>query len=288
MSWEWDGTGEPDELERKLMGLEALRYSRPPPRLPRRRPSRPVGWTLVALAAAAMAFAVLQSRSRVDPGVAVSIDGRTARLRPGEWMEPASDAAIHLEGLGVVTVAAGSRVGLADVPGTRRLSLEHGALDARVTAPPRLFVVDTPSTAAVDLGCAYHLEVDDSGRTTWLTVTLGAVSLEGHQLTSVVLAGATATSRSGFGPGIPRWVDAPPDLVDALDAFDRGGHDIPSILSHARPKDALSLWHLVQRVDASERRPIATLLDPGAVNALVRLDPQTLQRRFDQILQEAP
>lgn len=287
MSWAWDGTGEPDPFEKDLADkLGTLRYSRPPPRLPRRTPSP--GWGLVALAAAVLLAWFLGSLRTTDGGVPVSMGGRSAHLRPGEWLEPAMDATIHLADLGTVDVAAGSRVGLVDAPGERRLSLQRGALDARVVAPPRLFVVDTPSTAAVDLGCAYHLEVDDSGRTTWLTVTSGAVSLEGHGRASVVPAGATATSRSGLGPGIPRWIDAPPDLAGALDAFDRGDGAVPTILRLARPQDGLSLWHLLQRVGPSDRRPIAAILDPRAVGPLSRLDPVALQSSFDHVLSEAP
>ena len=44
------------------------------------------------------------------------------------------------------------------------LRLAHGRLSARVTAPPRLFVVDTPAATAIDLGCAYDLAVLTDGR----------------------------------------------------------------------------------------------------------------------------
>jgi hypothetical protein len=44
-----------------------------------------------------------------------------------------------------------------------RLALDHGAIEARIWAPPRLFFVETPSARAVDLGCVYTLEVDRAG-----------------------------------------------------------------------------------------------------------------------------
>jgi hypothetical protein len=56
------------------------------------------------------------------------------------------------------------------------LSLERGALHARIAAPPRLFIVDTPSAMAVDLGCEYKLDVDAAGNSR-LHVTSGFVAL---------------------------------------------------------------------------------------------------------------
>src|SRR5262245_9335468 len=46
----------------------------------------------------------------------------------------------------------------------RRLELERGTLHASILAPPRLFIVGTSVGSAVDLGCAYTLAVDDSGK----------------------------------------------------------------------------------------------------------------------------
>ena len=48
---------------------------------------------------------------------------------------------------------------------------------ARVVAPPRVLVVETPAADAVDLGCAYALEVEADGSTR-LSVTSGQVALE--------------------------------------------------------------------------------------------------------------
>src|SRR5439155_19324037 len=61
------------------------------------------------------------------------------------------------------------------------------------------------------------------------------------------------------GPGTPYVDDAPPPLVRALVAFDfervggGGARATRTILALARPQDALSLWHLLQRVDPSLR-----------------------------------
>ena len=42
-------------------------------------------------------------------------------------------------------------------PGEHRLALERGEIRAKITAPPRLFFVETASGTAVDLGCEYKL-----------------------------------------------------------------------------------------------------------------------------------
>ena len=64
---------------------------------------------------------------------------------------------------------------------------------------PRLFLVDTPATRAIDLGCSYTLTVDVTGDSQ-LHVTTGKVALvrkDGGE--EVVPAGAVCASRRGSG-----------------------------------------------------------------------------------------
>src|SRR5258705_297535 len=63
---------------------------------------------------------------------------------------------------------------LAMRPRERRFALERGSISARVTAPPRVFVVETRSAVVTDLGCAYTLAVDSAGNGL-LHVTTGIV-----------------------------------------------------------------------------------------------------------------
>jgi len=60
--------------------------------------------------------------------------------------------------------------------------------------------------------------------------------------------GALVITRAGVGPGVPYVEDAPEALRRALAAF-----DVRGALAAARPDDAISLWHLLQRVDAPLR-----------------------------------
>jgi hypothetical protein len=150
-------------------------------------------------------------------------------------------------------------VGLVD-PGERRhrLSLKRGVMHATIWAPPGNFVVDTPSAVAVDMGCRYTLEVDEKGAGL-LRVEAGWVGFEHHGLQSLVPAGAMCATRTGVGPGTPSFETASPEFTLALEAIDFGPPGEPRraalerVLLAARPRDALSLWHLLARVPGEDR-----------------------------------
>ena len=193
-----------------------------------------------------------------------------------------------------------TRVGLVD-PGERvhRLSLARGVLHATIWAAPGQFLVDTPAAVAVDLGCAYTLEVapDGSGL---LRVEAGWVGFEHGGLRSLVPAGASCRTRPSLGPGVPRFDTAAPELAAALDALDAIGGDgagadarvraLSLVLSHARPRDALSLWHLLDRLAGAERERafsgLAALVPPppGVTRAgILRGDAAMRDRWWDEL-----
>jgi len=200
-----------------------------------------------------------------SPMIGDAAVGSTGRLTVGEWIETdsSSRALIEVADIGHVEVEPNSRLRLlATRRSEHRLSLEHGAMNAVITAPPRLFFVETPSATAADLGCAYRLVVDDAG-SGHLEVTLGWVALENGGRESIVPAGARCEMRRGFGPGTPYENDATPVLREALDQIDFArlpapgrGAALATILSEARSDDALTLWHLLVRVDTEERGPV--------------------------------
>src|SRR6185295_6519840 len=124
-----------------------------------------------------------------------SISGTPAgsSLRIGRWLETDDQSRVRLEvgGHGHVTVEPGSRLRITrSADDHKTLELARGTIDAFILAPPRLFLVDTPAARAVDLGCAYTLEVDETGAGV-LHVTLGHVALEGAGRESNVPRGAT-------------------------------------------------------------------------------------------------
>src|ERR1041385_1153677 len=122
-----------------------------------------------------------------------------AKLSVGQWLETDANSRAKLDvaNIGNVEIDPNTRVRLIETkPTEHRLELQRGRLSARISAPPKLFFVNTPSGVAEDLGCAYTLEVDDDGNS-HLRVTLGWVALQLRDRESVVPAGAACVTRPG-------------------------------------------------------------------------------------------
>jgi hypothetical protein len=333
----WDRSGEPDpEVERLENLLGGFRHNRPAPKFPQVEPQRKREWSLAwwasgpRLVAVAAAFALVVvgssyawrltrpawdvERVAGTPKVGTSGIASTGRLGVGQWLETdgSSRAKIGVGMVGEVEVEPNTRIGLVRAQATEhRLSLERGTMRATIWAPPRLFVVDTPSAVAVDLGCKYTLQVDPSGAGL-LHVTYGWVAFEQRignaKVESFVPAGAMAATRPGAGPGTPYYVDASEKLRTALTQLDFGASGgvkggvtggvaggvsggvsggvqggvsggvkggvpggvngaaagpkdlreaaLKTVLSEARQKDALTLWHLLARTNDAERSDV--------------------------------
>jgi len=250
------------------------------------RPVRQWRWAfaaalVLALAGAAYWRAAHPSGPRWE---VVRLDGSTAVIGPGEWIETdsGSQASVKVGVIGSVEVSPNTRVRVVTArPGEHRLALARGEIRAKISAPPRLFFVDTASSTAVDMGCEYTLNMDGDGLGL-LRVTKGWVSFEWMGLESLVPAGAICRTRPQVGPGIPYFDDAPEDLKQALE----GGNDSLSvILAASRVRDTLTLWHLLSRVEAGDRERvydrIAALAPvPAGVSReqALKLDPETLRR----------
>lgn len=186
---------------------------------------------------------------------------KEGRLGVGEWLETdgSSRAQIEVSSIGTVDIDENTRVRLLETaPTEHRLELVRGRMSAMIWAPPRLFFVDTPSAVAADLGCAYTLEVDDHG-VGKLRVTSGWVALELKDRESIVPAGAVCETRPEVGPGTPYFEDASRAFSEALARFDFQ-HDpavtkdaLTVMLNEARSRDTLTLWHLLVRVNETDR-----------------------------------
>lgn len=288
----WDRSGEPDaEVERLESLLGRLRSDRPAPELPeqdlvRRRTHLPFLLPAVAAAAlvAVMAGAAWLVTRRATTAAAVPAvwevtelsgspvvgDAQAAqglRLAVGQWIETdgTSSARLRQPGLGQVDLEPNTRLRLVEARATEhRMALQRGTIHALITAPPRLFYVDTPSAVAVDLGCAYTLEVDAAGAGE-LSVTYGWVAFVSNGRESFIPAGARCLTRPDSGPGTPFYEDATQGLKSGLvtlDATDSGPNSpsrraaLETVLGEARPRDALTLWHLLGRVSDEERAPV--------------------------------
>jgi hypothetical protein len=202
------------------------------------------------------------ARLNGSPRIGSSRMNEKGRLAVGEWLETdgSSRAKIEVGSIGHVEIDPNTRVRLIETkPTEHRLELARGKMSAKIWAPPRLFFVDTPSAVAADLGCAYTLEVDDSGAGL-LHVTSGWVALQLKGRESMVPAGAACATRPGIGPGTPYFEDAPVNFRFTLAEFDFKPHEareltsiLNGILREARLKDTLTLWHLLYRVDGKDR-----------------------------------
>jgi hypothetical protein len=322
----WDGSGPPDpEVERLERLLAPLRSTVPtvvavghPDRTQRSQRTRSKDFSadsadsafrtprflVPALTAAAAIVLMIASTLRPGNGAAwmavASIHGQPrvgwttlageGRISVGETLitDRSSRARIEVGAIGQVTVDPNTRVRLVETRDARHLlALERGTLHAFIVAPPGQFIVDTPSATATDLGCVYDLFIDDDG-SGMLTVVAGWVAFEERDRESFVPAGASARTDRETGPGTPRYNDADPALIGALDEVDRG-NDVPRkgdplriVLDRARPRDAMTLWHLVSRVRPADR---AVVVD--ALNALVPLPPAVSREAVMRLDREA-
>lgn len=186
---------------------------------------------------------------------------KSEKLAVGEFLETDknSRARVQVADIGNVEIAPNSRVKLVKTKSTEhRLSLEKGELHAKIFAPPRLFIVDTPSAVAVDLGCEYTLEVDEKGDSK-LRVTGGFVALENGKVSSIVPAGAAALTKKEKGIGTPFADSSTVELQNALYKFDfeNGGSEaLEIILKESDLYDALTLWHLLPKTQKAEREKV--------------------------------
>ena len=90
----------------------------------------------------------------------------SVRHRAGEWIETDSKSrtTLRIGEIGFVEIEPGTRVRVVtEQPGEHRLALAHGEIRATISAPPKLFFVDTASGTAIDLGCEYTLSDDELG-----------------------------------------------------------------------------------------------------------------------------
>jgi len=207
------------------------------------------------------------ARLEGSPRVGLHVIGETLSLRPGQTLETdsSSRARIDVGEIGEVEVGPDSRVQLLEARQKNgSLSLEQGTIQAVIWAPPRCFLVRTPSAVAVDLGCRYTLHVNPDGDG-WMRVTTGWVAFQKGGRESFVPVGAMCLIHHDSGPETPFYEDSPKEFQKALASFDAS---IPNpakqpapnqsgflqlVLHFARPRDAFTLWHLLSRSDGDDR-----------------------------------
>jgi hypothetical protein len=328
----WDRSGEPDpEIERLEKLLSRFRHRRPAPDFAEiQAPHKQWRtfnrarwfWQLAALSAAmalviAVWISVRQAKrvpmptSRAGWAVArlagtpqigsklMNKAEEAANLAVGQALETdsRSRASISVDDVGEIQIEPDTRLRLLETGSRRkRLALDHGTIRASIWAPPGEFMVDTPSALAIDMGCAYTLQIDNTGAGL-LRTTVGWVGFGRNGRESFIPAGAACATRSGIGPGTPYFEDAPEPLRAALTQldFDSGSvaerrTELTLILEQSRPRDALTLWHLLSRVDRTERGRVydrlAALVPPPphvTKGDILQLDPRMLDLWWDEL-----
>lgn len=210
---------------------------------------------MITRAGARWDLAALDGAPRLE-GQAVTA-GRRFPIGAVLSTDAVSRARLTVGSIGQVELDHGTEVRLvAARAAEHRLALRRGLIHARIDAPPRLFVVETPAGTAVDLGCEYTLHVDSAGLSV-LHVMAGWVEFTDAGTTSLVPAGFIALARPGRGIGIPvRELSSGPvrAAAAALDAGTGPDSSLAQLLRHAERADAVSLWHAMQRA-APDARP---------------------------------
>jgi hypothetical protein len=298
----WDGSGEPDpDVAHLEQMLGELRWSERRGDLSAGRPVVRLHRRIWALAAATIVLGIgitaLLRTTRTTHPVPVwqlsSADQRSGGVRAGQVIETGRGAAtIESESVGEVNIGPNSRLRLLAMHKDQyRLSLDHGTIHALIWAPPTKFVVDTPAAKTIDLGCQYTLSVATDGKG-FLTVQAGWVAFQWNQIESFIPAGAACTTRVGHGPDTPYFLDAPTVLTKALAEFDRTGspQELNVLLRAARPRDALTLWHLMERTQGEERAEVferfagLVALSPGVTReGILRGDQKSMDAAWDAL-----
>jgi hypothetical protein len=288
----WDRTGEPDpEIQQLESILGIFHHDRHTPIFPAIVPEprwkfflRRLRFFAPATAALAVAAIVvvtlLAYRAKPTPTTlagwevsevqgaprvgrkTLSTNEGTNRLGIGQMLETDSQsrASLQADDTGKIRVDPSTRLRLLSMSsGLNRIALDRGTIHTYIWAPPGQFVVDTPSAVTVDLGCAYTLQVDDSGAG-MVRTSLGWVGFKLNGRESFIPSGAACATRPKVGPGTPYFEDSSAEFRAALTRFDfedstpeQHAHDVAIILREARNRDALTLWHLLARADDKQR-----------------------------------
>ena len=277
----WDRTGPIDpEIERLESLLANYRMTERPLRIPAREPRTVFfsGWRIaVALAVSVVVALVLFAYSAYNTTplgwqfVAEQghpdVEGRSMKsgvLHVGQSLETTEGERVRIQvaSIGEVEVRDQSQLRLLESrEGRQRLAMQYGTLHARIYAPPAVFVVDTPTARAVDLGCEYTLTVGKSGGG-HISVDLGWVQLEYSSDQSLVPSGMVAEIAPDGRITPAYYPDASAGLRKALVSWSldtqltakQRAELLNEILTEARLRDALTVINMFRRADSAEER----------------------------------
>ncbi|MEO8703317.1 MAG: FecR domain-containing protein [Kofleriaceae bacterium] len=306
----WDRSGEDPEAARLEALLAPLAHRAPLDELRMRRPRRSRAPIYVAAGiAAALAVVVLWRVTSKDAATCAGSTGFTFTAQGGNVACGAAsvasgelpvgtvlDTGAHTAELAISTIGkaqlgANTRVRLEHTSGNRhQLYLAQGHMHARVSAPPRIFAVSTPSANVTDLGCEYTLDIDAAGAG-WLDVITGKVELETEEHTIVVApAGTRVRMLAGRKPGVPLSHRAGPEITAALRDFEATStaDALARVLAASTIADVITVANLAVIVPADRKRTVlerlAALVAPPQDLAIDEAlsDPALFEMWFDE------
>lgn len=282
--WDPEGATPDDDVARLVSALRPLRYTSGPRPIARRRTK----WWVAAVGVAAVAvFGALiwptptSDNPTTPDGWVVQVEGAEAgRLAVGAWLdtERAEWTDVEVADLGRVSVAPKSKLRLLRTgKHEHRMELRRGTVRAVINAPPRLFIVETPSAVAVDLGCSYELHVNDDGSGR-LKVETGIVALErpdrivrvpmGFSCSMCSSGGGstlTCSTHTEGGIGIPVQDHAAKAHRDAIARYETGDDSaLADALKTATEYETVTLYHLLPLVAPGQRGEVLDRLQKFA------------------------
>jgi len=304
----WDRSGPADpEVARLEELLSPLRHEAPLDELRlRRRRSRLPMFIAAGVAVAATIAVVLWWRSSGElacsgtAGFAFTAKGGTVAcggaavasgvLPVGTTLDTgAHEAELAIADIGKAQLGARTRVRLDHTGERHQLYLEQGRMHARVSAPPRIFAVATPSADVTDLGCEYTIEIDSKGAGS-IQVLTGKVELgtaEGKLI--VVPAGSHARLLPGRRASVPLSDRAGPEITALVRQHENGVSDaLARVLAASTSDDVITVANLAVLVPASQKRMVlerlAGLVPPPQSLTIeeVLADPVMFEMWFDE------
>jgi hypothetical protein len=268
----WSGAGTPPADVRELESLLAPfafsddRPFAPPARVMPKRTGRT--WRFAAALVGLLAvlvtwltfsppddWKVVRTAGDVRINGAAGVPSQSLRFGADIATPRNGSATLRVGDIGSIDLTGGTRVAVRRGAHRNeyRLALREGTVRATIIAPARMFAIETPSTTAIDLGCAYDLTVDATG-VGILTVQAGWVLLEREGYDVRVPARASCALRAD-GPGVPVFNDADPRLIQLVS--EKSDHEHTWILTRKldiviRRRDLLTLFHLLSLATLAE------------------------------------
>jgi hypothetical protein len=179
-------------------------------------------------------------------------------IKVGEklFTDSESRARLKVGAIGEIDIEPESEIEITETRSSEyRLILSKGKISVRTWVAPKLFSIKTPSAVITDLGCMYYLSVDDKASTT-IQVKSGWMLVENKNSKSLLPAGTICISKISAEPGTPFAIDASTTFKESLhilDSENSSTQELAHLLSEARQKDLITLFHLLKRLDQESR-----------------------------------